>query len=116
MRRRHLVQNVARPQSRGKAQSPVAEEVVVGETSDVEVGDAGVYFTQRATTETSSSQFEDVTFELRDGTGLKTNDKTTKIMKALSTTAGATEECLKPSSVERIGFDATYGFDGKTIL
>ena len=116
MRCRRLVQNVDRSQSSDKTQPPVAEEIVVGETSSVEVGDAGVYFAQRATTETSSSQFKNVTFELRNITRFNTSDKGAKITKAFNAAAGATEVCLKPSSVERIGFDTTNDFDGKAIL
>ena len=72
--------------------------------------------TQRATTETRGSQLENATFELGDGTRFKTNDKATKLMKALNTTVGATELFLKSSSVERIGFDTTNDVDGKAVL
>ena len=116
MRWCHLVKNVARPQSSNETQSPVAEDIIVGETSNVEVGDAGVYLTQRATTETGGSQLENASFEPGDDTRFKTNDKATNIMKALNTTVGATEVFLKPSSVERIGFNITNDFDGKAVL
>ena len=116
MRRRHVVKNVARPQSSDETQPPVVEEIIVGETSNVEVGDADVYLAQRATTETSGSQLENVTLELGGNTRFKTNDKATKIMNALNTNVGATEVFLNPSSVDRIGFDTTNDFDGKTLL
>ena len=64
----------------------------------------------------SSSQFKNVTFELRNSASFKTNDKDTKITEAFNATVGATEVCLKPSSVERIGFDITNDFDGQAIL
>jgi len=116
MRWRHFVKNVARPQSSNETKTPVVEEIVISETSNVEVIDAGVYFTQRATTETSGSQLENVTLKLWDQTRFKTNDKGTKVTKTFHVTVGAAEVRLKPSSVERIGFDTTDDFDGKTVL